>query len=154
ELQDRRGSDPLPRPSLRRNQHTALASRLAAAEDGRVRRTSHQVPLIVALPRFLAHPLTRELALDDPRTTDLRRRIIADKRFLRRLYREWYATLARRLPPGEGAVVEVGSGGGFLHEAIPEAIASEVFFLPHVDVVLNAMALPFAAGSLKALLMV
>ncbi len=33
------------------------------------------------LTRLLEHPLTRGLDVDDPRTTHLRRRILAEKRF-------------------------------------------------------------------------
>ena len=38
------------------------------------------------LKHWLEHPLTRGLDLDDPRTTHLRRRVLDEKRFLRRIY--------------------------------------------------------------------
>ena len=106
------------------------------------------------ISRLLAHPLTRGLSLDDPKTTELRARITREKAFLRRIYQAWYQLLASQIPKGGGAVLEVGSGGGFLKEIQPDALASEVFFTPNVDVVLDAMRLPFAKASLKALLMV
>lgn len=104
--------------------------------------------------RLLAHPLTRGLALDDPKTTALRARITRQKAFLRQIYQAWYQLLASQIPEGDGAVLEVGSGGGFLKEIRPDALASEVFFTPHVDIVLDATRLPFATAGLKALLMV
>lgn len=106
------------------------------------------------LKRLLAHPLTRDLAADDPATTALRRRIIREKRLLRRLYLEWYSLLADAVPPGPGAILELGAGAGFLNEVIPQAVASEVFLCPGTDVVLDGCRLPLRDGSLKALLMV
>ncbi|PKN08884.1 MAG: methyltransferase type 11 [Deltaproteobacteria bacterium HGW-Deltaproteobacteria-8] len=106
------------------------------------------------LKRLLAHPLTRGLAPDDPLTTTLRRQIIREKGLLRRLYLEWYTMLAGAVPPGPGAILELGSGAGFLKEVLPQALASEVFFCPGVDVILDGCRLPLRDGSLKALLMV
>jgi SAM-dependent methyltransferase len=106
------------------------------------------------LADILAHPLTKGLSLDDPRTTELRTTIIRNKGFLKQIYESWYRLLTSQIPAGEGSVLEVGSGGGFLKELHRDALASEVFFTPHVDIVLDAMALPFHAEALKAILMV
>ena len=65
---------------------------------------------------WLAHPLTKSLSVDDPRTTEARRRIILEKPFLRRIYSEWYDQIGAALPSGPGAVLEIGSGGGFLKQ--------------------------------------
>jgi hypothetical protein len=51
---------------------------------------------------WLEHPLTRGLPIDSPETTVLRRRVIDSKPFLRRIYAEWYAAIARHLPVGPG----------------------------------------------------
>ena len=103
---------------------------------------------------ILRHPLTRGMSLDDPKTTELRRRIIKEKGFLRRIYEEWYRLLIGHIPHGGGAILEIGSGGGFLKEYYRDALTSEVFFTPHVDVVFNAMTMPFRAASVRAILMV
>jgi SAM-dependent methyltransferase len=105
------------------------------------------------LARWLEHPLTRGLDIDDPRTTQLRRRIVAEKRFLRRVYEDWYRSLAAALPSGAGAVLELGSGAGFLADFVPRLVRSEVFLCPGLDVVLSGLELPFAAGSLRGILM-
>jgi SAM-dependent methyltransferase len=105
------------------------------------------------LRRLLAHPWTRDLHVDDPRTTALRRRIIREKPFLRRLYLEWYSTLLARLPPGSAPVLELGSGAGFLAELLPGLISSEVFHCSDVRVVLDARQLPFGRRSLRAIVM-
>jgi SAM-dependent methyltransferase len=109
------------------------------------------------LKKLLAHPLTRELEADDPRTTELRRQIIRGKKFLRRIYEEWYGDLIAAIPaPGicPGQVLELGSGGGFLKELLPECATSEVFSCSGAELVVDARALPFADGSLRAILMV
>lgn len=105
------------------------------------------------LKSWLAHPLTRGLDLDDPRTTALRQRIIREKPFLRRIYAEWYEALIQALPPGPGAVLELGSGGGFLRERLPEVITSDVLPCPGVERILDAHDLPLADGALRGILM-
>ena len=92
-------------------------------------------------------------ALDAPATTIERRLIIQKKQFLRRIYEEWYHDIANDLPLGAGRIVEVGAGAGFLNQIVPEVIASEVFSVPGIQVVLDACQLPFAPASLRALVM-
>src|SRR5437867_4413096 len=107
----------------------------------------------MSITSWLEHPLTRGLDIDDPRTTRLRRRILREKPFLRRIYEEWYAAIAATLPPGSGPVLELGSGAGFLAEFVPDLITSEVFHVPGIDLVLDGAALPFKEGSLRAVAM-
>ena len=103
---------------------------------------------------LLAHPLTRGCDPDDPVTTELRRRIIRSKPFLRRLYVEWYQALAATVPDDPRPALELGSGAGFMAEVVPGLITSEVFAGAAVDLVADARALPFAENSLRAILMV
>lgn len=109
--------------------------------------------LLERIKSLLAEPATRGLAIDDPATTSARRAIVIGKPFLRRIYEEWYDTIARALPGGPGGVVEIGSGAGFLDTRLPGVVTSEVFPCPDVDVVLDARALPFRAGALRAIVM-
>jgi SAM-dependent methyltransferase len=105
------------------------------------------------LKELLAHPLTRGLDLDDPRTTLLRRSIIQNKPFLRQLYAEWYAEMASAIPSGDAPTLELGSGAGFFAESIPGLITSDVFLIPDVSLVLDGQALPFRTASLRAIAM-
>jgi SAM-dependent methyltransferase len=105
------------------------------------------------LRRVLAHPLTASLDLDDPRTSDLRKQIIRSKLFLKAIYDEWYTMLCTALPKGDGPILEIGSGAGFCSEFIPDLITSEILPCPGVRVVLDARHLPFANGSLRAIVM-
>jgi SAM-dependent methyltransferase len=106
------------------------------------------------LKSLFAYPLTRGLDLDDPRTTQLRREIIKRKSFLRQIYQEWYLAIAGALPKKMGPVLELGSGAGFLREYVAELITSEVFYCPGVDVVASGLNLPFAAGSIRGIVMI
>ena len=110
--------------------------------------------MIGAIRKLLAHPATRDLGIDDPRTTERRRQIIHGNRFLWRIYDEWYRLITARLPEGAGGVVELGHGSGFLEQHIPGLITSEVFPCRGVDLVLDGRRLPFPAASLKAIVMV
>jgi SAM-dependent methyltransferase len=108
---------------------------------------------MTALGRWLAHPLTRGLPVDDPQTTTIRRQIVRGKPFLRRIYLEWYDKLIGALPVGKGDVLELGSGAGFFAERCPETITSEVFLCRGVKSVIDARRLPFRDGSLRAIVM-
>ena len=100
---------------------------------------------------MLAHPLTRGLDLDDPATTELRRQIILSKPFLKAIYDEWYRTLAGALPQGKGPCLELGSGAGYCKRYIPGLITSEFLPCKGVQLVADAQHLPFAGGSLRAI---
>ena len=102
---------------------------------------------------WLAHPLVQDLNIDDPRTSELRRQIIQKKRFLKKIYEEWYSTIAASLPLTEGSVLELGSGCGFMKEVIPGLIISDCFFCRGLDLVLDGQQLPFKDESLRAIVM-
>lgn len=104
--------------------------------------------------KWLAHPRTRGLDVDDPHTTELRRRIIREKGFLRQLYQEWYGAVAAALPPAGAPALELGSGAGFLKEFVPGLITSDLFCGSGLDVLLDASALPFADGSLRGIVLI
>lgn len=105
------------------------------------------------LRTLLAHPLTRGRSIDDPGTTELRASIIRSKPFLHAIYKEWYRALRDRVPTGNGAVLELGSGAGFFPEFLPEVITSEVFPCAGVQLVADARKLPFADGALRSIVM-
>jgi len=105
------------------------------------------------LARLLTHPLTRGLDLDSPATTVRRRQVVRDKPFLRRIYREWYTSLAAAVPAGEGDVLELGSGPGFLQEYIPGLITSDIMPLPGVLRVVDARRIDCAPASLRGIVM-
>ncbi len=82
------------------------------------------------------------------------KRILEEKRFLRHIYQEWYQLLVAFLPPGEGLVLELGTGAGFLRDYLPGLITSDVLPLSDVSVVMDAHRIPFQDASLRAILMI
>jgi SAM-dependent methyltransferase len=106
------------------------------------------------IKKLLQHPLTKGLSIDNPRTTELRREIIKEKSFLSKLYVEWYELIHKSIPEGEGIILELGSGGGFLEEVVKGTVTSDVFHFPGVQAVLDARWLPFGPDELKAVVMV
>jgi SAM-dependent methyltransferase len=110
----------------------------------------------MGLLNFLRLPEARNVAdLDDPAVTALHGRIIRRKPFLRKIYQEIYHRFKAALRPGhDRAVVELGSGAGFLKEVIPQAITSDVLGVPGLTARFSALALPFADASLDAILMI
>ena len=62
--------------------------------------------------------------------------------------------LAGSLPDGDGDVLELGSGAGFLDAYIPRLITSEVFPCSGIQTVLDARRLPIPDGTLKGIVMV
>jgi SAM-dependent methyltransferase len=105
------------------------------------------------LRAWLEMPGTAGLPLDDPRATLVRREILRQKPFLQSVYRDWYARLARTLPPLSGRVLELGAGPGFLSEIVPDLVTSEIVAWEGVSLVTDARALPFRPESLRAVLM-
>jgi len=94
-------------------------------------------------------------ALDDPARIGAIRRCIRGKPALERWYRECYARFAGCIAraPGDGPVLELGSGAGFLREVLPEVITSDVLPYPGVDRVIDATRLPYEDGALRAIVM-
>ena len=95
------------------------------------------------------------LNLDDPALTDRRVDVLKRKRFLCKVYDEWYRRLVSELPSGDGVVLEIGSGGGFLFDYVPGLVTSDVMLVRKVDIVLDACReLPMAPSSVRAIAMV
>src|ERR1700683_1629666 len=110
--------------------------------------------MVGLIKKLLSHPDTRDLSIDDPQTTELRRGIVRNNKFLWKIYDEWYKFLRAYIPDGPGRVLELGSGGGFFAHYVPDVITSEVFPCSDIQVVLDARQLPLASGSLRAIVLV
>lgn len=110
--------------------------------------------MLTKLETYLSHPLARNLNLDSPEAIQIHSRIIHEKPFLRQIYEGWYTSISRLLPDDIGGpIVEVGSGGGFLTDFIPDLLTSEIRQVPTVHIVLDGQCLPFRKASLRAIVM-
>jgi SAM-dependent methyltransferase len=97
---------------------------------------------------------TLNYALDDPRATLEHRDIILQKKFLKKLYTDWYKIFERTCEGFErGNYLEIGSGGGFIKEIYPKIITSDILELPNVDKVFSAEQIPFDKESLNGIMM-
>jgi SAM-dependent methyltransferase len=107
-----------------------------------------------AIRSALSHPLTRGLNLDSPETTHLRFRLIKEKSFLGKFYQDCYISIAHALVDGvDGLILELGSGGGFIKEQIPQCITSEILQVSGVDIILDGQNLPMGNATLAAIVM-
>jgi len=90
--------------------------------------------------------------LDDPRTTQLHRDIILNTPFLKKVYLYWYKEFEKVVQENpQGHYLELGSGGGFLKDLIPNLVTSDILPLPYVDKQINAEQLPFENESLNGI---
>jgi SAM-dependent methyltransferase len=96
----------------------------------------------------------RKLSLDAPESTMRRASIIQRKPFLKQFYQDCYRSIFKLLPEKiNGPVIELGSGGGFLKEYIPDLITSEILAIPTVDVQFDGQSMPFKHASVRAVVM-
>ena len=106
------------------------------------------------LKKILSCPQLRNIEIDSPQCTEIHKSLIKDKGFLRQIYLEWYEQIAARISENQGAVLEIGTGGGFLQDLIPELITSEVFYSTNSRLTLNGNSLPFKNNSLKNIILI
>lgn len=92
--------------------------------------------------------------LDHPLRTVEHRDLILKKKYLKKTYIEWYNRLIKGLPDIEGIKLEIGSGGGFLPEILPDVVTSDILELDYCDFCFSAEKMPFDNESLSAIMMV
>lgn len=93
--------------------------------------------------------------IDDPKRSEYHHEVINNKPFLKNVYRGWYQvfkSFIKDLP--DGKLVEIGSGGGFIKEIIPQMITSDMMALKNCDMQFSAEAMPFAEGEIAGIFMI
>lgn len=105
------------------------------------------------IKKLLTHPLMRNRSVDDPSTTELRKELVHQKKFLEQIYRDWFGMIKDEIPAKPGPILEIGSGAGFLEQFLPRLIKSEIFHLSKIDLVLDAAHLPIESRVLSAIVM-
>jgi len=103
----------------------------------------------------LTQPGTMNLSLDSDEATVKHREVLQTKKVLRDLYREIYRRMveleALHIEAGGGVRLEIGSGGGFLQDLLPDLVTTDIKRLSFVDCQCSAYALPFADSSVKTI---
>lgn len=94
-------------------------------------------------------------SIDDISQIDTVRDILRQKRSLYHFYKEVYESYAKVLKsvPAGGLAVEIGSGGGFVKEVVPEMVTSEIETVTGIDAVVDATQMAFKEGELRAIFM-
>lgn len=79
--------------------------------------------------------------------------ILKEKASLKALYLEVYQKYVDciKRSPSNGIALEIGSGGGFAKEVIPQLVTSDIIPYPHVDRVMDATQLDFPDNSLSCI---
>lgn len=98
----------------------------------------------------------KKVSVDELTSTLAHKAIIQRKGLLKKLYIDFYRELRFALPagPDKKFIVELGSGGGFIKDMIPEAIASDVLDLPSLDIIFSVDRMPFAKNTVSAFVMI
>ena len=106
---------------------------------------------------WLRLPATKDICnLDDPSITLLHAKIIQEKPFLKRIYIDFYNRLKKSVPDNTETklLVELGSGGSFIKDIIPNAVTSDILNVPNVDKHFSALNMPFEDNTVDAYFMI
>ena len=107
----------------------------------------------MAFSKWLKLPETKEINnINDVSATELHGTIIHKKKFLKKIYLENYQQFIKSIGDEYTSkkIIELGSGGGFIKEIIPNAITSDVIPLPNIDMHFSALEMPFDDNSTDA----
>jgi SAM-dependent methyltransferase len=109
--------------------------------------------MLKSLIRSLADPRLAGVDVDSDALLDVHRRILEEKPMIRGVFREFYdgcVGLDRRWLKGNGVRVELGAGTSFFKSVYPDVIATDIKSGKGLDMVVDAMAMPFGAASVRA----
>lgn len=109
--------------------------------------------MLKSLIRSLADPRLAGVDVDSDALLNVHRQILEEKPMIRGVFREFYdlcMALDRRYLSGPGLRVELGAGTSFFKKVYPEVIATDIKSGEGLDRVVDAMAMPFNAASVRA----
>ena len=98
-------------------------------------------------------PYKFKFGLDDPKRTLEHQNILFKKKSLKSIYEDWY-NIFKSFTDGKSRYIELGSGGGFIKEVIPNIITSDVNEIPGIDKYFSASNIPFDDSSLSGIFMI
>src|SRR5258708_29185936 len=90
--------------------------------------------------------------IDDKETISIHKSLIEKKIILKKIYQTFYNEFKKTKIP-RGKVLELGSGGGFLKEIIPQIITSDVIKGDGIYKVFFAEKMPFGNNSISSIFM-
>lgn len=107
----------------------------------------------MSIRRWLAEPRVRDVDVDSSEFVEVHREILASKPMMRSVFRDIYdgcMAADLRYFTGDGLRVEVGAGVSIIKEFYPDVLATDIKPSTHVDMVVDALAMPWGASALRA----
>ena len=107
----------------------------------------------MSIRSWLSEPRVRGVNVDSPELVDVHREILASKPMMRNVFEDIYDSCMAadlRYFSGDGLRVEVGAGVSIIKEFYPDVLATDIKPSPHVDMVVDALAMPWDDGALRA----
>jgi len=105
------------------------------------------------LIRWLADPRLAGVDVDSAELLEVHRRILEEKPMIRGVFREfydWCIALDQEFLSGSGKRIELGAGTSFFKSVHPEVISTDIKSGAGLDMVVDAMQMPFEAASVRA----
>lgn len=102
----------------------------------------------------LSEPAVRSVDVDSDELLEVHRRILASKPMMRGVFDDIYdACMAadRRYFNGAGRRVEIGAGVSLFKQRYPEIISTDIKASSALDAVVDALAMPYEAGTVRAI---
>ncbi|MCS6934654.1 MAG: class I SAM-dependent methyltransferase [Chitinophagales bacterium] len=102
---------------------------------------------------LLQEPRLKGVNPDSTEFLDLHRTILEQKPMMREVFREFYDTCMRydrNYFTAGGKRVEIGAGVSFFKKTYPEVISTDIKPAPNLDMVVDALCMPFEDNSLRA----
>lgn len=109
--------------------------------------------MLKAIIRSLADPRLSGVDVDSDALLDVHRRILEEKPMIRGVFLEFYDAcvgLDRKYLSGTGLRVELGAGTSFFKQAYPDVVATDIKSGQGLDMVVDAMAMPFENATVRA----
>lgn len=110
--------------------------------------------MVKLVRRWLADPRLAGVDVDSDDLVEVHRGILAGKPIMLGVFREFYETCVgldrRHFGAAPGMRVEIGAGVSLFKKYHPEIVATDIKAAAHLDMVVDALAMPFDAGSVRA----
>jgi SAM-dependent methyltransferase len=111
------------------------------------------VSVFLTIRNLLSDPRLKAVDYNSDDLTEVHRRILAEKKLMRDVFFEFYATcmaLDRSHLVANGKRVEVGAGVSLFKTYYPDLISTDIKVTPSTDLVADAQRMPFEDASLGA----
>ncbi len=102
--------------------------------------------------KMLAEPRLAGIDVNDPALVESHREILASKPLTRAVFTELYSLCLRadaKYLSGHGSRIEIGAGSSFFKTVCPELVTTDIKNAPGIDMVVDAMAMPFREASVR-----